>query len=196
VADDRALTPRQQRFVDEYLVDLNATQAAIRAGYSAKTAEQQGPRLLGNVGVAAGIAAGKAKRAAKVGLSQERVLEEVEGLAHSDVTHYVFDDEANQLKLAPGAPPNAMRAVSSVKYRSRTDEDGNVTRECEFKLWDKPGMVKLAGRHLGIKGFFEKVELSGPDGGPVEVRAVKDMSSGERRKRIAELAARRLPPAK
>jgi hypothetical protein len=89
-----------------------------------------------------------------------------------------------------------MRAVSSVKYRSRTDEDGNVTRECEFKLWDKPGMVKLAGRHLGIKGFFEKVELSGPDGGPVEVRAVKDMSSGERRKRIAELAARRLPPAK
>lgn len=188
------LGPKQARFVDEYLIEPNAKQAAIRAGYSPRTAESQGSRLLSNVKVAAAIAERQEKRAAKVGLTQQRVLEEVEGIAHSDVTHYVFDDIANQLKLAPGAPLNAMRAVSSVKYRTRTDEDGNVTRECEFKLWDKPGMVKLAGRHLGIKGFFEKVELSGPDGGPVEVRAVKDMSSGERRKRIAELASRRLTP--
>jgi len=49
------MTPKQARFVDEYQIDLNATQAAIRAGYSAKTAEQQGPRLLGNVGVAAAL---------------------------------------------------------------------------------------------------------------------------------------------
>lgn len=59
------LTPRQQRFVGEYLIDLNATQAAIRAGYSAKTAEVQGPRLLGNVRVAAAIAKGQARLAAK-----------------------------------------------------------------------------------------------------------------------------------
>lgn len=59
------LTPRQQRFVGEYLIDLNATQAAIRAGYSAKTAEQQGSRLLGNVGVSAAIAKGQARLAAK-----------------------------------------------------------------------------------------------------------------------------------
>ena len=51
------LTPKQRRFVDEYQVDLNATQAAIRAGYSAKTAHVQGPRLLGNVGVASAIQA-------------------------------------------------------------------------------------------------------------------------------------------
>ena len=59
------LTARQQRFVEEYLIDLNATQAAIRAGYSARTAEQQGPRLLGNVGVAGAIAAGRAKATAQ-----------------------------------------------------------------------------------------------------------------------------------
>ena len=64
-AKDVQLTPRQQRFVGEYLIDLNATQAAIRAGYSGKTAEQQGPRLLGNVGVSAAIAKGQARLAAK-----------------------------------------------------------------------------------------------------------------------------------
>ena len=190
------LTPNQARFVEEYLKDLNATQAAIRSGYSKRTAESQGSRLLRNAKVAAAVSERQAKRAERVGLTQERVLLELEQLAHSDISHYVFDDEVGQLKLAEGAPANAMRAVSSVKYRTRTDEDGNVTRECEFKLWDKPGMVKLTGRHLGIKGFFEKVEVSGPDGGAIEVRAVQDMSSGERRKRILELAARRLPPAK
>jgi hypothetical protein len=58
VITDRKMTPRQQRFVDEYLLDLNATQAAVRAGYSARTAEQQGPRLLGNAGVAAAAGCG------------------------------------------------------------------------------------------------------------------------------------------
>ena len=50
------LTPKQERFVEEYLIDLNATQAAIRAGYSAKTAEAQGSRLLSNVNVSALVA--------------------------------------------------------------------------------------------------------------------------------------------
>lgn len=68
------MTPMQELFVREYLVDLNATQACIRAGYSAKTAEQQGPRLLGNVGVAAAIQAGMDKRAKKIELSADYVL--------------------------------------------------------------------------------------------------------------------------
>lgn len=69
----RGLSPKQQRFVDEYLVDSNATQAAIRAGYSAKTAEQQGSRLLRNVQVAAAIEERGAKLAKKVGTTAERV---------------------------------------------------------------------------------------------------------------------------
>lgn len=60
------LTPRQERFVQEYLIDLNATQAAIRAGYSKKTADVQGPRLLGNVGVCAAINKGRAKQAERL----------------------------------------------------------------------------------------------------------------------------------
>ena len=69
-----ALTARQQRFVDEYLIDLNATQAAIRAGYSAKTAYSQGQRLLKNVEVAASLAEHGQKHAAELDLSAGRVL--------------------------------------------------------------------------------------------------------------------------
>lgn len=68
------LTDKQQRFVSEYLVDLNATQAAIRAGYSAKTANREGSRLLSKVDVADAIAAKAAEKAAALDLSAERVL--------------------------------------------------------------------------------------------------------------------------
>jgi phage terminase small subunit len=68
------LTPRQRRFVDEYLVDLNATQAAIRAGYSARTANEQGPRLLVNVGIATAIQAAQLARSERLQLTQDHVL--------------------------------------------------------------------------------------------------------------------------
>jgi len=69
-----ALTDKQQRFVAEYLIDLNATQAAIRAGYAAKTANREGSRLLSNVDIAEAIAAKAAEKAAALDLSAERVL--------------------------------------------------------------------------------------------------------------------------
>jgi len=68
------LTPKQRRFVDEYQIDLNATQAAIRAGYSAKTAEQQGPRLLGNVGVAAAIQAAQTEIRERTEITVDEVV--------------------------------------------------------------------------------------------------------------------------
>ncbi len=68
------LTPKQACFVEEYLVDLNATQAAIRAGYSEKTADQQGSRLLANVKVAAAITKAQAKRSERTEIDQDFVL--------------------------------------------------------------------------------------------------------------------------
>lgn len=72
--DERGLTPRQAAFVREYLVDLNATQAAIRAGYSKATAKEQGTRLLTNVAVKEAIFQAKGERAAKVDLTAETVI--------------------------------------------------------------------------------------------------------------------------
>jgi phage terminase small subunit len=72
-----ALNPKQQRFVAEYLKDLNATQAAVRAGYKPKNADVVGPRLLGQVGIREAVDAGLAKRNEKIGLTAEFVLDNV-----------------------------------------------------------------------------------------------------------------------
>ena len=79
------MNARQQRFVTEYLVDLNATQAAIRAGYSPKTAQQQGSRLLTNVVVKQAIAAQHARQLKAVEVRIEDVLRDVMAIAHTDL---------------------------------------------------------------------------------------------------------------
>ncbi len=81
------LTPRQARFVEEYLIDLNATQAAIRAGYSAKNADKIGPELLGKTRVAEAIAKAQAKRSERIAISQDDV---VKGL-HKEATTAASD---------------------------------------------------------------------------------------------------------
>lgn len=79
-----ALTPKQEAFVKEYLTDLNATQAAIRAGYSARTANEQGARLLANVSVAAAVAAAKEARSERVDITADMVLQRWWELATAD----------------------------------------------------------------------------------------------------------------
>jgi phage terminase small subunit len=178
------LTPKQARFVAEYLIDLNATQAAIRAGYSAKTAEVIGHQNLRKLQIAAAIAEAQQKRAERTGITQERVLAETELLAFSDVTHYELDDLGN-LVLAEGAPTGAMRAVQSIKRKVFTRGSGDdtvTTREVEFRMWDKPGPLKLAGQHVGL--FTEKHEHTGKNGKPIEV--VKRVVFGGRHRKQAD----------
>lgn len=79
------LTPKQARFVEEYLVDLNATQAAIRAGYSARTAHSQGQRLLKHVEVAASVAAGQQDRSGRTEITADRVLQELAKIGFADI---------------------------------------------------------------------------------------------------------------
>jgi phage terminase small subunit len=148
------LTARQEQFVLEYLIDLNATQAAIRAGYSAKTARAIGAENLTKPDIVAAVAEAKAERARRTGISADRVLEEFALIGFSNVGDYVVDD-AGRLVLAEGAPVEAQRALSSVKQRTRTVEMGEatvVTHEVEYKLWDKVGALTKLGQHLGLFG--------------------------------------------
>lgn len=154
----KPLTAKQARFVEEYLVDLNATQAAIRAGYSAKTAEQQGSRLLGNVEVSATIATAQQQRSERVQLHADDVLSELRALVRSNVKHFVIG-ELGQVELAPGAPEDAWRAVASVKHKIRSDDDG-VTREVELKLWDKNSAIDKAMKHLGLLAEGASITLT------------------------------------
>ena len=155
------LTRKQARFVEEYIVDLNRTQAALRAGYSAKTAGSIGSENLTKPEIAAAIAEALDARSARTGITQNRVLQELEALAFSSVDHYRVS-AAGEVALAPGAPPNAMQAVQSIKRRVTTrgtDARLETVHEVEIRLWDKPGPLKLAGQHVGL--FTDKVEHTG-----------------------------------
>jgi len=99
-----SLTPKQERFVAEYLIDLNATQAAIRAGYSEKTAQQQSSRLLLNVVVQEAIAKGQNKTAAKLEITKERIVEELAKIGFSNMLDYMragTDGDACSEHVAP-----------------------------------------------------------------------------------------------
>jgi phage terminase small subunit len=145
----KGLNARQRAFVAAYVVSRNATQSAITAGYSVKTAEQQGPRLLGNAEIALAIREGEQMLQVRTHFTQDQVLNELALLAFSNVDHYEVDDDGN-VQVKADAPKGAIRAVSSIKRRVTTDPKGNVTREVELRLWDKPGPLKTAGRHVGL----------------------------------------------
>ncbi|MDD2857778.1 MAG: terminase small subunit [Candidatus Nanopelagicales bacterium] len=150
------LTPRQELFCREYLVDLNATQAATRAGYSAKTALQQGPRLLGNVGVSARIEQLKAKRATKLEITADRVLLEMSRIALSD-TRKLFDD-AGRLRPVSEWDDDMAAAVAGVDVAEETEKRSGrhiTTYTKKVKLWDKINALVKLGQHLGM--FREQV---------------------------------------
>lgn len=149
---------RHERFAQEYLVDLNGAQAAVRAGYSPKSAKVTAARLLTDANLAARIADLKAGRAERVEFTADEVVRELKVLGLSNVEHYTLDDDGH-LALAEGAPPEAIRAVSSVKRRVRTvtttrggEERTERTVDVEFKLWDKPAALRMGGQHLGMFG--------------------------------------------
>ena len=150
------LNAKQARFAAEYLIDLNATQAAIRAGYSEKTASSQGERLLRNDEINAAVQEGIEARAERTHITQDQVLREIAALAMSSVAHYSIND-AGDVAATADAPELAMRAVASIKKRIRCDEDGVITTETELKLWDKPAALRMAGQHF--KMFTDQTEI-------------------------------------
>lgn len=152
-----ALNPKHQAFVREFLVDLNATQAAIRAGYSAKTAKQQGSRLLTNADIAKAISGGQAKKASKALITVEEIIGELRLLAFSDPAKLV-DENGYQLPINK-MPPEMRRCISSIELGG----DGGT----RIKFWPKNNALELLGKHLSA--WTEKVELSGKDGEPLSV---------------------------
>lgn len=143
------LTPRQERFVGEYLRDLNATAAARRAGYSCRTARVIGAELLAKGHIAAAIVKAQAERARLVGIEAERVLRELLALAFSSVSDFRID-EGGTVSPAPGAGPDAMRAIASVKRRTRRRGKQILETTVEVRFWDKTAALNLLMRHLGI----------------------------------------------
>lgn len=149
------MTQKQRLFVDEYLIDLNATQAAIRAGYSPNNADKIGSELLGKTRVSDAIKTAMAERSKRTGINQDRILMELAKIALVNPENVVNFDEAT---IREDALPEDLAAVASVKVKRFPTKDGEGI-EREIKFYDKTKALDLAGRHLGM--FKDKLELSG-----------------------------------
>lgn len=146
-----ALTKKQKVFVEEYLIDLNATQAAIRAGYSPDTAQEQSSRLLSNVMVKAAVDKAMAERSRRTGVNADRVLLELAKIGFANITDVVDVDTA---KIREDAKEEDLACIQSIKIKPT--EYGT---EREIKMYDKKAALVDIGKHLGM--FKDKLELSG-----------------------------------
>lgn len=126
------LTAKQQTFVEEYLIDLNATQAAIRAGYSAKNADKIGSELLGKTRVAEAVSMAMAERSRRTGINQDRVLQELARIGFAKITDVVDPETA---KIRPDASDDDLACIQSIKIKP--NEFGT---EREVKLYDKKSL--------------------------------------------------------
>ena len=149
------MTDKQRRFVEEYLIDLNATQAAIRAGYSPDTAKEIGCENLTKPNISKAVAKAMAERSRRTGISQDRVIEELAKIAFMNAADVINTDDASILEEASRED---LSCIQSVKVKQSDGEKGSLI-EREIKLADKLRALELLGKHLGM--FKDKLEITG-----------------------------------
>ena len=158
------LTPKQQRFVEEYLIDLNATQAAIRAGYSEKTAKSIGQENLTKPDIQKAIEEAQNKRQEQTQIDSAYVLKRLVEIDQMDVLD-IMDD---QMKIRPvNEWPKVWRQyVVNLENLELSDGEGCFKK---IKWPDKVKNLELLGKHVSVGAFKDKIEHSGPNGGDINV---------------------------
>lgn len=176
------LTPKQQRFADEYIVDLNGKQAAIRAGYSEKTAEAQASRLLSNAKVQHYIQKRKQDRVERTEITQDMVLYELASIAFSNAADYakvvekeatIQTDDGEEIQLYDkDGNPVMYRTVEPVLTSELTEKQKRALSVIkkgrdgfEIKPYDKLRALELLGKHIGM--FQDRVEVTGEVNNPM-----------------------------
>jgi phage terminase small subunit len=143
---DKVLTAKQQRFCEEYLVDLNATKAAIRAGYSKKTAGELGWENLKKPEIQAQVKKLMDERASRTEISQDLALKMLYNFLSANVADYLtFTDKGVVFKRSDELTPEQLACVSEV-----SEYIGKNTRNRRFKLVSKEKMLALMMKHLGM----------------------------------------------
>ncbi|MEQ9126549.1 MAG: terminase small subunit [Alphaproteobacteria bacterium] len=183
------MTPKQQRFVEEYLVDLNGAQAAIRAGYAPKRASDTARKTLKNREVADAVAAGMAAKRRRAEISADRVIFEYARIAFADIAEFVrFGPDGMEILEVATLSKEQTAAIAEVT-ETKTQRGGTV----RFKLHDKLAALNALARHLGVNAP-EKLALtdaSGADAEPVDSyeiarRIAFALRQGEEARRVAE----------
>jgi phage terminase small subunit len=170
------LTPRQELFVREYLIDLNGTTAYRRAGYRGNdnACAVNASRLLRNDKVAKAIEAARAERTRRIEINQDTVLRELARIAFSQMTDYAFWDSSGLvLRDSSQLTEDQVAAISEI--REKKTKDGT---EITFKLYNKPQALESLGRHLGL--FVDRLKV-GPDTESYKelIAAMKELARGE-----------------
>ena len=151
------LTPKQQRFVDEYLIDLNGAQAAIRAGYSARTARQIATEILSKPDIAEAIQEAQEKRSKRTGITQDAVLRELARIVFFDIRR-LYDENGN-LKPLHMLDDDSAAVLAGMDVVEMAGGDGAlVTQAKKVKIVDKTAALTLAMRHLGM--LRDKVDVT------------------------------------
>lgn len=144
-----ALNDRQLRFTYEYMVDHNATQAAIRAGYSAKTAYSQGQRLLKNVEIRKVIGDATERQNCRIEITADRVLQEIAKIAFFD-PRKLFDEYGNP-KGINEIDDDTAAAIAGLDVDTKTDGESDLlTITKRIKIADKQKALDMLGRHYGL----------------------------------------------
>jgi len=149
------LSNKQRVFIDEYLIDLNATQSAIRAGYNPNAAKDMGYRNLNNDKIKSEIAKAMADRSRRTGINADRVLEELAKIG--------FLNPADVVNVKTGVIKNNasnddLSAIQVIKVKESEFDSGSST-ECEIRFHDKHKALELLGKHLGI--FSDRLKIDG-----------------------------------
>lgn len=146
------MTRKQARFCEEYLIDLNATQAAIRAGYSPDTAGAIGAENLKKPQIQKAISKAMADRSRRTGVNGDRVVMELAKIAFVNAADVINADDAT---LKSTAAPEDLAAIQSIKVKDL----GEMGMEREIRMADKLKALELLGRHLGL--FDDRLKLEG-----------------------------------
>jgi phage terminase small subunit len=160
------LTDKQKRFIEEYLVDLNATQAAIRAGYSEKTAYSIGEENLRKPEIASAINKAMARLSKRTEITQEKVLQQLAKIAFADIKDVLEFGPVEKIEDVDENGHPITKIKSAVLIKPSSEVDGTVIAEVSetrdgirVKRNDQVKALELLGRHLGM--FNDKLEISG-----------------------------------
>jgi len=162
------LTAKQQLFVLEYLVDKNATQAAIRAGYSKRTAKQTGTENLSKPIIKTEIDAELEKQKARITFTADQVLEELARIGLSDMSDFIEIDEGGAIRALPlnTLAEGKSRIIKKVKekrtIKSTPEGDQILDSTYEFELCDKVKSLELLARNMGLLHDKQEIDLKQP----------------------------------
>ncbi len=160
------MTPKQKRFVDEYLIDLNATEAALRAGYSKRTAYSIGNENLKKPEIQKAIHQQMKDREKRTEITQDKVLREFAHIAFDDIRNYLefWTDENGKLQVELKSSEEIdTRNISEIQL-----DNGKL----KFKLYPKDNALTQLGRHLGL--FNDKLNFDGTINLNVNVKVADD----------------------